>query len=104
MNKSNDSSKNSAYFNNNTEGSELKNMAVVKNYKSSYPLVGEGNNLKYKGAIKLLSNNINSKNKKEIFYPKMRNEPRNTKNYSSMLKRQFFEEQLFNANKNNKNL
>ena len=102
MNKSNDSSKNSAYFNNNTEGSELKNMAVVKNYKSSYPLVGEGNNLKYKGAIKFLSNNINSKNKKEIFYPKMRNEPRNTKNYSSMLKRQFFEEQLFN--KNNKNL
>ena len=99
LNKSNDSSKRCIYFNNNNEVSELKNMGGVKNNNSGCNLVYDGNNIKYKGAIKYLSNNYTCKKKNEVFYPHIRNEQRNIRNYSSMLKRQLFEEQFFNKNK-----
>ena len=92
LTKSSDSSKQSAYANNITENSEQKNIIGIKNYNSSYPLVNDKNN-KYKGAIKYYSNYYTCKNKNNIIYPKIKKEK--NKNYSSMLKRQLFEEQLF---------
>jgi hypothetical protein len=71
----------------------------IKNYNSSYPLVSD-NNKRYKGAIKYYQNNYTCRNRNEIIYPKMNNEQRTNKNYSSMLKRQLFEGQLLNKNKN----
>ena len=105
LTKSNDSSKHSIYYNNNnTETSEHKNLLGLKNYNSSYPLVTDKNN-KYKGAIiKCYTKNNTCKNQKEVTYPKIKNDQNNNKiknkNYSSMLKRQLFEEQLFNKNNN----
>ena len=104
LTKSNDSSKHSIYFNNNTETSEHKNLLGMKNYNSSYPLVTDKNN-KFKGVIiKCYTNNNTCKNQKEVTYHKIKNGQKNNKkknkNYSSMLKRQLFEEQLFNKNNN----
>ena len=58
LNKSNDSSKRCIYFNNNNEVSELKNMGGVKNNNSGCNLVYDGNNIKYKGAIKIFKLNL----------------------------------------------
>ena len=99
LTKSNESSKNTIYFNNNTDISEQKNVFGIKNYNSSYPIVSD-NNAKYKGAIKYYSNKYNYKNKNGLIYPKISNESKNNKNYSSLLKKQLFEEQLLNKNSN----
>ena len=99
LTKSNESSKNTIYFNNNTDISEQKNVFGIKNYNSSYPIVSD-NNSKYKGAIKYYSNKYNYKNKNGLIYPKISNENKNNKNYSSLLKKQLFEEQLINKNSN----
>ena len=98
LTKSSDSSRHSAYHNK-ADNSEQKNLMGIKNYNSSYPLVSD-NNKRYKGAIKYYQNNYTCRNRNEIIYPKMNNEQRTNKNYSSMLKRQLFEGQLLNKNKN----
>ena len=97
LTKSSDSSKHSIHYNN-PDISEKKNLIGIKNYNSSYPLISEKNK-KYKGAIKYFSNNT-CRNRNDIIYLKMNNEQKTNKNYSSMLKKQLFEEQLFNENKN----
>ena len=99
LTKSNEPSKNAIYFNNNTDISEQKKIFGIKNYNSSYPIVSDINN-KYKGAIKYCSNRYNYKNKNDLIYPKISNENKNDKNYSSLLKKQLFEEQLLNKNIN----
>jgi hypothetical protein len=99
LTKSNESSKNTIYFNNNTDTSEQKNIFGIKNYNSSYPIVSD-NNIKYKGAIKYYSNKYSYKNKNDLIYPKITNENKNNKNYSSLLKKQLFEEQLLSKNSN----
>ena len=98
LTKSNDSFKHSNINSNNIDNIEQKNLVGMKNYNSNYPLVIDKNN--YRGAIKYFSNYYGSKNKNEIIYPKMRNQQKNNKNYSSMLKRQLLEEHLINKNKN----
>ena len=98
LTKSSDSSKHSAYHNN-ADNSEQKNLIGIKNYNSSYHLIND-NNKKYKGAIKYYQNYYTCRNRNEIIYPQMNNEQRTNKNYSSMLKRQLFEGQLLNKNKN----
>jgi hypothetical protein len=99
LTKSNESSKNTIYFNNNTDTSEQKNIFGIKNYNSSYPIVSD-NNIKYKGAIKYYSNKYSYKNKNDLIYPKITNENKNNKNYSSLLKKQLFEEHLLSKNSN----
>ena len=84
---------------NNADNSEQKNLIGIKNYNSSYHLINDKNK-KYKGAIKYYQNYYTCRNRNEIIYPKMNNEQKTNKNYSSMLKRQLFEGQLLNKNKN----
>ena len=88
LTKSNESSKHSMNLNNNTEPSEQKNIFGVKNYDNSYPLFNDKNN-KYKGAIiKNYNNNCKKKN------PIVKNDFNNNRNYSSMLKKQLFEDKI----------
>ena len=85
-------------INNNYNDSDknLKKFTCIKNYNSSYPLSNDIN-YKYKGAIKYYTS---SKNKNELIYPKIRNNLNTNRNYSSLLKKQFLEENFFNKNKN----
>ena len=103
LTKSNESSKNNINHNN-TEISENKNLFNIKSNNSSYSLANNKIS-KYKDIIKYNSNNNNSnnnssKNKNSLIYLKINNELKRNKNYSSMLKRQLFEEQLINKTKN----
>ena len=99
LTKSNESSKNTIHFNNNTEAFDNRHLLSIKANYSSYPLT---NDKRYKGTLIYYSNNHNFKNKNDLICPKMNNEQKSTKNYSSMLKKQLFEEQLIS--RNNKNL
>ena len=82
-------------INNNNDAVKKENkVTYIKNYNSSYPLKNN-KNYKYKGSIKYYTT---SRNKNELIHPKMRNEQKTNRNFSSLLKKQFLEEQIFNKN------
>ena len=82
-------------INNNNDAVKKENkVTYIKNYNSSYPLKNN-KNYKYKGSIKYYTT---SRNKNELIHPKMRNEQKTNTNFSSLLKKQFLEEQIFNKN------
>ena len=97
MAKSNDASKNS--INNIKEKNNNQNLLKIKSYFSSIPLSfdkKQKNNKKY--IIKHYSRNHRTNIKSDLNNPLISPELKSNKNYSSMLKKQFLEEQLNKKN------
>ena len=99
LSKSNDNSKNSTIIHHNTEKIENRNLLDLDNCANIYPNVID-KNIKNKGAINYYINKYSNKNKNKnnIIHHKTSNEQINRKNYSSMLKKQLYEEKVLNKN------
>ena len=99
--KSNENSKNAINFHHNSEKIENRHLLDKDNCSNICPNVID-KNYKNKGVINYYINKFSNKNKSKnnLMYYKTSNEHINRKNYSSMLKKQLYEEQVLNKNNN----
>ena len=97
LTKSNENSKNTTFTHHNTEKIENRHLPDLDNCSNIFPNVTD-KNIKNKGVINYYINKYTNKNKQNIMYHRNCNEQINNQNYSSMLKKQLYEEKVLNKN------